>query len=145
MTRGTAAAGSAHSAAALTRPVQRLYGFGHPSRVPTGITGGGLDRRWGELGWSVGQQLAGVVGHRFVGVDQRVGVGVRVGHDGSKPAAAAARGADHGQSPTWSQLRTQAGLDRHGMAFVLRDLNKAGAVHFTTAPGSLRPTADTES
>ena len=31
------------------------------------------------------------------------------------------------------------------MAFVLRDLNKSGAVHFTTVPGSLRPTAATES
>lgn len=53
--------------------------------------------------------------------------------------------ADHGQGPTWSQLGTQAGLDRHDVAFVLRELNKVGAVHFTAAPGSLRRTASTES
>lgn len=48
--------------------------------------------------------------------------------------------ATHGQGPTWSKLGKQAGLDRHSVAVLLRELNKAGAVTFTSDPGSLRRT-----
>lgn len=51
----------------------------------------------------------------------------------------------HGQGPTWSQLGAQVGLDRHEVAHLLRELNKAGAVTFTPAPGSLRRTANDKS
>lgn len=46
--------------------------------------------------------------------------------------------ATHGQGPAWSQLGKHTGLDRHGVAVVLRELRTVGAVTFTCAPGSLR-------
>ena len=48
--------------------------------------------------------------------------------------------AAHGYGPTWSQLSKQIGLDRRAVTAALRQLNKAGAVTFTSAPGSLRRT-----
>ena len=49
--------------------------------------------------------------------------------------------AQHGRGPAWSQLGKRVGLDRRGVAVVLRDLKKTGAITFTDAPGSLRRTA----
>lgn len=48
--------------------------------------------------------------------------------------------AQHGRGPAWSQLGKRVGLDRRGVAVVLRDLKKTGAITFTDAPGSLRRT-----
>lgn len=48
--------------------------------------------------------------------------------------------AEHDQGPTWSQLGKQTNLDRDAVAVVPRELKNAGAVTFTTAPGSLRRT-----
>lgn len=53
--------------------------------------------------------------------------------------------ASHDLGPTWSQLGKQAGLDRHSVAMLLRQLSRAGAVTFTSVPGSLHRTGPGDS
>ncbi len=61
------------SARQLAPPPQRWSGgLGDSAGVATGVVRAGLDRRLGQRVRRVGQQLARIVGHRLVRVDDRV-------------------------------------------------------------------------
>jgi DNA-binding MarR family transcriptional regulator len=48
----------------------------------------------------------------------------------------------HGQSPTWAELRHMLGVDQSEIRGRIRSLERNGFVSFTTEPRSLRVTAE---